>query len=105
MNTEILHNAVYRIEKREYIDDTLKGIGASKQSLVVGIVSINEWFITAESILLACLEVFVHLGNIETLPSDCLLVQIEIPDEMIETCKILDVKIFLKVEIVSYHLN
>ena len=36
---------VYRIEREKYIDDTLKGIGASKQSLVVGIVSINEWFI------------------------------------------------------------
>ncbi|MGV0848471.1 RES family NAD+ phosphorylase [Empedobacter falsenii] len=83
---------VYRIEREKYIDDTLKGIGASKTKSSRWNSEYQRMVYTAESISLACLEVFVHLGNIETLPSDRLLVQIEIPDEIIETCKILDVK-------------
>ncbi len=83
---------VYRIEREKYIDDTLKGIGASKTKSSRWNSEYQRMVYTAESISLACLEVFVHLGNIETLPSDRLLVQIEIPDEIIETSKILDVK-------------
>lgn len=76
---------VYRIEREKYIDDTLKGIGASKTKSSRWNSEYQRMVYTAESISLACLEVFVHLGNIETLPSDRLLVQIEIPDEIIET--------------------
>ena len=46
---------------------------------------------TAGSISLACLEVLVHLWNLQTLPSDRLLVRIVIPDDIIKSCITLDV--------------
>ncbi|MDM1299770.1 RES family NAD+ phosphorylase [Empedobacter falsenii] len=82
---------VYRIEREKYLDDTLKGIGASKTKSSRWNSEYQRMVYTAGSISLACLEVLVHLGNIQTLPSDRLLVRIVIPDDIIKSCITLDV--------------
>lgn len=77
---------VFRIERKKYLDTTLKGIGAA---LTEGFRwnSLNTFLVyTSESRALATLEVAVHLDLSEDLPMDRYYVEIEIPDsvEMLE---------------------
>ncbi|MDO5655878.1 MAG: RES family NAD+ phosphorylase [Flavobacteriaceae bacterium] len=73
---------VFRIERERYLKDTLRGIGVS---LSDG----SRWnsfgtflVYTAESRALAMLEVSVHLDLRLELPSDRLMVEIEIADSV-----------------------
>lgn len=73
---------VYRIERKKYLNDTLRGIGASLSNG-------SRWnsygtflVYTAESRALAMLEVSVHLDLSEDLPTDRLFVEIDIPDDV-----------------------
>lgn len=71
---------VYRIERKKYLDTTLKGIGAA---FAEGFRwnSLNTYLVyTAESRALATLEVSVHLDLSEDLPTDRDYVEIDIPD-------------------------
>jgi RES domain-containing protein len=73
---------VFRIERKKYLDTTLKGIGAA---LTEGYRwnSLNTYLVyTAESRALATLEVSVHLDLSEDLPTDRYYVEIDIPDEV-----------------------
>ena len=73
---------VYRIERKKYLDTTLKGIGAA---LTEGYRwnSLNTYLVyTAESRALAILEVSVHLDLSEDLPADRYYVEIDIPDKV-----------------------
>ena len=73
---------VYRIERKKYLDTTLKGIGAA---LTEGYRwnSLNTYLVyTAGSQALATLEVSVHLDLSEDLPTDRYYVEIDIPDEV-----------------------
>jgi RES domain-containing protein len=74
---------VYRVEKNEYLNVTLTGIGASKTNA-------NRWnshytrlVYTAESRALVILEVAVHLDINEDLPADRYYVEIDIPDDIV----------------------
>ena len=73
---------VFRIERERYLPDTLRGIGASLSNG-------SRWnsygtflVYTAQSRALAMLEVSVHLNLRDELPTDRMLVEIEIPDEV-----------------------
>lgn len=73
---------VYRIERKKYLESTLKGIGAA---MAEGYRwnSMNTYLeYSAESRALATLEVSVHLDLTEDLPNDRFFVEIEIPDEI-----------------------
>jgi RES domain-containing protein len=73
---------VYRIERQKYLEDTLKGKGAS---LTPGYRwnSLNTYLVyTSDSRALATLEVSVHLDLSEDLPSDRFYVEIEIPNNI-----------------------
>jgi RES domain-containing protein len=73
---------VYRIERKKYLDTTLKGIGAAFtegyrwNSLHTYLVYITE------PRAFAMLEVSVHLDLSEELPSDRYFVEIDIPDNV-----------------------
>lgn len=74
---------VYRIEREKYLEDTLKGKGAS---MAKGYRwnSLNTAMVyTAQSRALATLEVAVHLDLSEDLPNDRYYVAIEIPTNMV----------------------
>lgn len=73
---------VYRIERKKYLKNTLKGIGAA---LTEGYRwnSLNTYLVyTAESRALATLEVSVHLDLSEDLPNDRFYVEIDIPTDI-----------------------
>jgi RES domain-containing protein len=73
---------VFRIERKKYLNTTLKGIGAA---LTEGYRwnSLNTYLVyTAESRALAILEVSVHLDLSEDLPADRYCVEIDIPGEV-----------------------
>lgn len=77
---------VYRLTRKKYADD-LSGYGASLYG--------NRWnskgifmLYTAESRALALLEVLVHI-RLENLPSDYVMVEIEIPEE----CEIAEISV------------
>lgn len=73
---------VYRVERKKYLDATLKGIGAA---LAEGYRwnSFNTFLVyTSESRALATLEVSVHLDLSEDLPTDRYYVEIDIPDKI-----------------------
>jgi RES domain-containing protein len=73
---------VFRIERKKYLNSTLKGTGAA---LTEGYRwnSLNTYLVyTAESRALAILEVSVHLDLSEDLPTDRYCVEIEIPDDI-----------------------
>ena len=73
---------VFRIERRKYLDTTLKGMGAA---LTDGYRwnSLNTNLVyTAESRALAVLEVSVHLDLSEDLPEDRYYVEVNIPNEI-----------------------
>jgi RES domain-containing protein len=73
---------VYRIERKKYLNTTLKGIGAA---LTEGYRwnSLNTYLVyTSESRALATLEVAVHLDLSEDLPTDRFYVEIDIPAEV-----------------------
>ncbi|MCK5136006.1 MAG: RES family NAD+ phosphorylase [Bacteroidales bacterium] len=73
---------VFRIEREQYLDTTLDGIGAAStegcrwNSLYTFLVY------TAESRALATLEISVHLDLHEDLPTDRFYVEIDIPDDI-----------------------
>lgn len=78
---------VYRIEREQYLKDTLSGIGAA---LTNGFRwnSLNTYLVyTSESRALATLEISAHLDFSEDLPTDRYYVEIEIPKDI----KILEV--------------
>jgi RES domain-containing protein len=73
---------VYRIERKKYLDTTLKGVGAA---LTEGYRwnSLHTFLVyTAESRALATLEVSVHLDLNEDLPTDRYYVEIDIPEDV-----------------------
>ncbi len=80
---------VFRIERKRYLNDTLKGIGASR---AYG----NRWnshgvhlvYATATRAL-GMLEILVHLKLQENIPNDRLYVEIDIPNNF----KILEMKL------------
>lgn len=73
---------VYRIEREKHLDSTLQGIGASR-SEGFRWNSRNTFMVyTSESRALAILEIAVHLDLNADLPSDRVIVEIEIPDEV-----------------------
>lgn len=79
---------VYRVERRKYLETTLRGVGAA---LTEGFRwnSMNTFMVyTAESRALAMLEVSVHLDLSADLPNDRYFVKIEIPDDL----KIMELK-------------
>ena len=74
---------VFRIERKKYLDTTLKGVGASR-SEGFRWNSLNTFMVyTAESRALALLEIFVHLDATEDLPQDRFIVEIDIPDTLL----------------------
>ncbi len=74
---------VYRIEREKYLDDTLKGIGASLSSGFRWNSLNTKLVYTADSRALSTLEVSVHLDLTEDLPNDRFIVEIEIPDDIL----------------------
>ena len=73
---------VYRIERSKYLSQTLSGRGAA-------LATSNRWnsrhtpmIYTSEHRSLAMLEMAVHMNLNTHLPSDRLIVEIEIPDEI-----------------------
>lgn len=73
---------VYRIERKKYLDTTLKGIGAARTEGYRWN-SLNTFLIyTSASRALATLEVSVHLDLNEDLPTDRYYVEIDIPDDI-----------------------
>jgi RES domain-containing protein len=73
---------VYRIERQKYLPDTLKGLGASLSTGCRWNSQHTRLVYTAENRSLALLEVLVHLDLSQDLPSDRLLVSIDIPDSV-----------------------
>jgi RES domain-containing protein len=74
---------VYRIERQKYLPDTLKGMGAALSTGFRWNSLHTRLVYSTESRSLALLEVLVHLDLSEDLPTDRLLVAIEIPDELL----------------------
>ncbi|MGB7395334.1 MAG: RES family NAD+ phosphorylase, partial [Pricia sp.] len=73
---------VYRIERKKYLESTLKGIGAAKTKGYRWN-SLDTYLVyTASSRALATMEVAVHLDLSEDLPTDRFYVEIEIPDDV-----------------------
>lgn len=73
---------VYRVERKKYLDSTLKGIGAARTEGYRWN-SLNTYLVyTASSRALAFLEVSVHLDLSEDLPNDRYYVEIDIPDNL-----------------------
>lgn len=73
---------VYRIERKKYLETTLKGIGAARTDGYRWN-SFNTFLVyTSESRALATLEVSVHLDLNEDLPTDRYYVEIDIPDDI-----------------------
>lgn len=73
---------VYRIERKKYLETTLRGIGAA---LTTGYRwnSLNTHLVyAAESRALAMLELCVHLDIGMDLPTDRYYVEIDIPDDV-----------------------
>lgn len=73
---------VYRIERQRYLEDTLKGIGASLTNGFRWNSLSTRMVYTAESRALAMLEIFVHINGFEDLPNDRFFVEIFIPDDI-----------------------
>ena len=73
---------VFRIERKKYLDSTLKGIGAAFTNGYRWN-SLNTYLVyTAESRALAILEISVHLDLSEDLPTDRVYFEIDIPDDI-----------------------
>lgn len=73
---------VFRIERKKYLPDTLKGIGAALSEGFRWNSPLTFMVYTAESRALAMLEVSVHLDLSQDLPDDRLMVEIDIPDSV-----------------------
>lgn len=73
---------VFRVERKKYLDATLKGVGAARTDGYRWN-SLNTYLVyTASSRALALLEVSVHLDLSEDLPQDRYYVEIDIPDDL-----------------------
>lgn len=71
---------VYRIERKKYLKNTLKGIGAARTDGFRWN-SLNTYLVyTSASRALATLEISVHLDLSEDLPIDRYYVTVDIPD-------------------------
>lgn len=82
---------VYRIDRKKYLKDTLKGIGASMSSSFRWNSEHTRMVYTSESRALALLEITAHLNGVMEIPTDRYLVEIEIPDSLkIQTLSIAD---------------
>jgi RES domain-containing protein len=82
---------VYRIDRKKYLKDTLKGIGASMSSSFRWNSEHTRMVYTSESRALALLEIAAHLNGVMEIPTDRYLVEIEIPDTLkIQTLSIAD---------------
>lgn len=82
---------VYRIDRKKYLKDTLKGIGASMSSSFRWNSEHTRMVYTSESRALALLEITAHLNGVMEIPTDRYLVEIEIPDALkIQTFSIAD---------------
>ena len=82
---------VYRIDRKKYLKDTLKGIGASMSSSFRWNSKHTRMVYTSESRALALLEITAHLNGVMEIPTDRYLVEIEIPDALkIQTLSIAD---------------
>lgn len=82
---------VYRIDRKKYLKDTLKGIGASMSSSFRWNSEHTRMVYTSESRALALLEITAHLNGVMEIPTDRYLVEIEIPDALkIQTLSIAD---------------
>lgn len=82
---------VYRIDRKKYLRDTLKGIGASMSSSFRWNSEHTRMVYTSESRALALLEITAHLNGVMEIPTDRYLVEIEIPDTLkIQTLYIAD---------------
>jgi RES domain-containing protein len=82
---------VYRIDRKKYLKDTLKGIGASMSSSFRWNSEHTRMVYTSESRALALLEITAHLNGVMEIPTDRYLVEIEIPDALkIQTLYITD---------------
>lgn len=73
---------VYRIDRKKYLKDTLKGIGASMSSSFRWNSEHTRMVYTSESRALALLEITAHLNGVLEIPTDRYLVEIEIPDAL-----------------------
>lgn len=73
---------VFRIEREKYVKDTLRGIGASLSTGARWNSFGTPLVYTAESRALSTLEVSVHLDLSEDLPTDRMMIEIEIPDDL-----------------------
>ena len=73
---------VYRIEREKYLEETLKGIGASMSKGFRWNSFNTKLVYTSESRALGTLEISVHLDLSEDLPADRFYVEIEIPDSI-----------------------
>jgi RES domain-containing protein len=73
---------VYRIDRKKYLKDTLKGIGASMSSSFRWNSEHTRMVYTSESRALALLEITAHLNGVMEIPTDRYLVEIEIPDTL-----------------------
>ncbi len=73
---------VYRIDRKKYLKDTLKGIGASMSSSFRWNSEHTRMVYTSESRALALLEITAHLNGVMEIPTDRYLVEIEIPDAL-----------------------
>lgn len=74
---------VYRVEREKRLNTTLTGIGASMTDGFRWNSLFTRLVYTSESRALAMLEVFVHLDISEDLPSDRIIVEILIPDDVV----------------------
>lgn len=82
---------VYRIDRKKYLKDTLKGIGASMSSSFRWNSEHTRMVYTSDSRALALLEITAHLNGVIEIPTDRYLVEIEIPDALkIQTLSIAD---------------
>jgi len=73
---------VYRIERKKYLDISLKGIGASLSEGFRWNSKNTRIVYSAECRSLALLEIAVHLDLNEDLPNDRYFVEIDIPDDI-----------------------
>ncbi len=74
---------VYRIERKQYFDSALSGIGSALSRGSRWNSFGTRMVYTAESLVLATLEITVHLDLSEDLPLDRFYVKIEIPENVL----------------------
>lgn len=74
---------VFRIERKKYVKSTLSGIGASMTSGFRWNSEYTRLVYTSQSRSLALLEIAVHLDLSDDLPTDRVMVEIDVPDKLL----------------------